>query len=78
MFLSVDLIELQAEKATTSEKPTAVEDSKEVAAPVQVDPQECVAADSAVASREAVIEAKPDVAPEASVATPVAPGELLL
>ncbi|XP_017252690.1 uncharacterized protein LOC108223114 isoform X2 [Daucus carota subsp. sativus] len=65
----------KAEKATTSEKPTAVEDSKEVAAPVQVDPQECVAADSAVASREAVIEAKPDVAPEASVATPVAPGE---
>lgn len=41
--------------------------------PVQVDPQECVAGDSKVAAREAVSEAKPDVAPEASVATPVAP-----
>ncbi|KAK1357931.1 AAA domain-containing protein [Heracleum sosnowskyi] len=62
----------KADKVSSSEKSTAVDNSKELASPVQVDPQECVADDSKVAAKEAVSEAKPDVAPETSVATPVA------
>lgn len=78
MFLTVDLIEFQADKVTSSEKSTAVDNSKELESPVQVDPQECVAGDSKDAAREAVSEAKPDVAPETSVATPVAQGKSLV
>lgn len=77
MFLTVDSIEFQADRVTSSEKSTAVDNSKELASPAQVDPQECVAGESTIAAREAVSEAKPDVAPETSVATPIAEGKSL-
>lgn len=76
-FLTLDLLEFQADNGAESEKSTPADNSKNLSSPPQVDPQECAAVDPAVAGGEAVSAGKVEAAPAISVITPTAEGKLL-